>query len=177
MNRILKSAIAAGIASVALLGATTASAAVEMFLKMDGIKGSSKDSRHKDEIEILSFGWEVAPRSGDLVGRTTKVCAHDISFVKSVDIASPLLVSNAVVGTILAKAIIAVRKAGEGQQEFMTIEMNNVLISSVSHTVSASALQLETFTLNFTQATFTIKPQREDGSFDTPVVGMVTRTC
>ena len=69
------------------------------------------------------------------------------------------------------------RKAGEGQQDFMTIEMKDVLVSSVSHSISASALQLETFTLNFTSATFTIKTQRADGSAGTPVVGVVNRTC
>ena len=29
--------------------------AVDMFLKLDGIKGESKDHKHKDEIHIESF--------------------------------------------------------------------------------------------------------------------------
>jgi len=31
--------------------------AVDMFLKIDGIEGDARDSRHKGEIEILSFSW------------------------------------------------------------------------------------------------------------------------
>ena len=31
--------------------------AVDMFLKLDGIKGESKDAKHKDEIHIESFSW------------------------------------------------------------------------------------------------------------------------
>jgi len=31
--------------------------ATDYFLKLDGIKGESKDSKHKDEIDLLSFSW------------------------------------------------------------------------------------------------------------------------
>ena len=173
----LKKTLVAGAVASALCGANVAAAAVDMFLKVDGIPGESVDDKHKGEIDILSFGWEVSPKSGDLVGRTAKVCAHDIAFVKNVDKASPLLVSNAVMGNLIPKATLSVRKAGEKQQEFMIIELSSVLVSSVNHSVNGSSSQLETFTLNFASATFTYKPQRADGSLDTPVVGMVTRTC
>jgi type VI protein secretion system component Hcp len=29
--------------------------AIDLFLKIDGIKGESTDSKHKDEVELLSF--------------------------------------------------------------------------------------------------------------------------
>jgi len=179
MNRVLwlKKALMAGTAAAALCGANVAAAAVDMFLKMDGIAGESTDERHRGEIDILSFGWEIAPKSGDLVGRTAKVCAHDISFVKNVDKASPLLVQNAIVGSLIPAVQLSVRKAGAGQQEFIVIELTNVLISSVSHSVSSSTSQLETFTLNFASGKFTFKPQRADGSVDQAVVGQVSRTC
>ena len=32
-------------------------AAVDYFLKIDGIQGESRDDRHKDEIDIESFSW------------------------------------------------------------------------------------------------------------------------
>ena len=35
-------------------------AAVDMFLKIDGIKGESQDKTHKEEIELLSFSWGVS---------------------------------------------------------------------------------------------------------------------
>jgi type VI secretion system secreted protein Hcp len=31
--------------------------AVDFFLKIDGIDGESKDSKHKGEIDIESFSW------------------------------------------------------------------------------------------------------------------------
>jgi type VI secretion system secreted protein Hcp len=172
-----KRILLAGAVATALCGATVAAAAVDMFLKMEGVPGESTDEKHKGEIDIVSFGWDVSPKSGDLVGRTAKVCAHDISFVKNVDKASPLLVSNAVIGTTFPRAILSVRKPGAGNQEFMTLELIQVQVSSVSHSVSGSGNSLETFTLNFASVTFTIKPQKADGTLDTPIVGNVARTC
>ena len=32
-------------------------AAVDYFLKIEGVDGESNDSKHKNEIEILSFSW------------------------------------------------------------------------------------------------------------------------
>ena len=31
---------------------------VELFMKLDGIKGESSEKAHKDEIEVLSYSWE-----------------------------------------------------------------------------------------------------------------------
>ena len=31
--------------------------AVNMFLKLDGIAGESKDAKHKGEIDLVSFSW------------------------------------------------------------------------------------------------------------------------
>ncbi len=32
----------------------------DIFAKLGDIKGESLDSKHKDEIEVLSFSWGVA---------------------------------------------------------------------------------------------------------------------
>jgi type VI secretion system secreted protein Hcp len=176
-NPWLKQLVVASATALAF-AATSAQAAVDMFLKIDGIAGESVDKDHRGEIEIASFSWEIAPKSGDLVGRTARVCAHDLSFVKSIDSTSPVLISNAIVGTIVPKAALTFRKAGEGQKDFMTIELVNVLISSVNHAASSSSTQLaEQFTLNFTGGTVTFKPQKPDGSLGTPVVANISRTC
>ena len=34
--------------------------AVDMFLKLDGIEGESKDAKHAGEIDIESFAWGMA---------------------------------------------------------------------------------------------------------------------
>jgi Type VI secretion system effector, Hcp len=34
---------------------------VDVFLKVDGIKGESTESRHRDEIDVLSWSWVCLP--------------------------------------------------------------------------------------------------------------------
>ena len=43
--------------------------AVDMFLKLDGIKGESKDHKHKDEIHIESFSWGLSQTGAHGAGR------------------------------------------------------------------------------------------------------------
>lgn len=34
--------------------------ALDMFIKIDGIKGESTDDKHKDEIDVLSWSWGMS---------------------------------------------------------------------------------------------------------------------
>ena len=174
----LKRFLSSGAAALALCVPGVAAAGFDVFLKLDGIAGESLDERHKGEIEIISFAWDVSPKTGDLTGRTAKVCAHDLAFVKNIDRASPLLISSAIGGTVIPTATLTVRKQGGMAVEFFVITMSSVLVSSVNHSVSASSSALvEQFTLNLTSATVTFRPQKADGSLDAPIVTTVTRTC
>ena len=42
--------------------------AFDSFLKLDGIKGESVDSKHKDELEILSFSFGANNTGGGRAG-------------------------------------------------------------------------------------------------------------
>ncbi len=37
----------------------------DMFLKLDGVKGESKDHQYKDQIDILSWSWGMS-QSGSM---------------------------------------------------------------------------------------------------------------
>jgi len=106
--------------------------AFDAFLKIDGIQGESTDKTHPGEIEIESFSWGVnAPTnsagSGAGVG---KVVFSDLTIMKVVDTASPALFKTAASGKLLPAVQLTCRKAGERQQEFLTVKMTDVLISS-----------------------------------------------
>jgi type VI secretion system secreted protein Hcp len=66
--------------------------ASDIFAKIGDIKGESLDSKHKDEVEVLSFSWGVtndaAIKTGGGAGKAT---FHDLSFVHAIDKASPSL--------------------------------------------------------------------------------------
>ena len=66
--------------------------ASDIFAKLGDIKGESLDSKHKDEIEVLSYSWGVT-NAGSMGhgsgGGEGKATFHDLSFVHNIDKASP----------------------------------------------------------------------------------------
>src|SRR5512141_1972559 len=110
--------------------------ASDIFAKLGDIKGESLDSKHKDEIEVLSYSWGVS-NTGSMQsgsgGGEGKAVFHDLSFVHNVDKASPVLMQACATGTHLKEATITHRKAGKGQQEYLIVKMNDVIITGVTH--------------------------------------------
>ena len=113
--------------------------AVDMFLKLDGIKGESTDDFHKGEIDIESFSFgmsQVGSHSG-VGGGSGKVSVHDISISASVNLSSPQLALACASGKHIPSGLITCRKAGgkadnSSAVEFLIIKMNDVLISGYS---------------------------------------------
>ena len=110
--------------------------ASDIFAKIGDIKGESLDAKHKDEIEVLSFSWGVtnaAVISGGGGGGAGKATFQDLSIVHHIDKASPLLLKACATGTHIKDATITHRKAGKGQQEFLIVKLNDVIITGVTH--------------------------------------------
>jgi type VI secretion system secreted protein Hcp len=142
--------------------------AFDAFLKLDGIKGESNDSKHKDEIEIESFSWG-ATQSGSFAsgggGGAGKVQFQDFHFNSLTNKASPVLFLKCASGSHLKEAILTVRKAGANQQDFIKITMTDVLVSSYqSGGVSAGdAPPTDQFALNFAKIDYALTTQNADG--------------
>src|SRR6267142_2234459 len=126
--------------------------AVDMFLKLDGIKGESKDHKHKDEIHIESFSWgmsQTGAHGSGGGGGAGKVSVHDISVTKFVDKATPELMLHCANGKHIKDGLITVRKAGEHPVEYMKIKLTDVFISSVQEAGHGGDLLTENVTINF----------------------------
>src|SRR6266480_3476009 len=108
-------------------------AAVDYFLKIDGIEGESQDDKHEGEIDIESFSWG-ATQSGTIAvgggGGAGKVSMQDFHFAMGVNKATPILFLACAQGDHIKNAILTCRKAGKEQQEFLKITMSDVLVSS-----------------------------------------------
>ena len=66
--------------------------AVDIFLKLDGVAGESKDKVHSKEIDILSWSWGMANSGSAHVGwgaGSGKVNVQDVSLSKYIDSSSP----------------------------------------------------------------------------------------
>jgi type VI secretion system secreted protein Hcp len=162
--------------------------ASDIFLQIDGIKGESTDSEHKDWIEILSYSNAVVPPASATAkvepAKQTGTAQHgDIVISKQVDSASPKLHEAVSSGKHISKATIEVMRAsGDKRVKYMTVEMNQVLISSVSpqttpHDKTAggkasSDLPTESVSLNYGTIKWTYTQQkRADGSKGGNVAG------
>jgi type VI secretion system secreted protein Hcp len=144
--------------------------AASIFARIGTIKGESRDARHKDEIEVLSWSWGVS-QSGSPThgggGGTGKASFHDFNLTHRVDKASPLLMRACATGEHIQDATITVRKAGTGQQDYLVITMSDVLVTSVSTSITAEGdSAAEGVTLAFAKVDLEYKPQKPDGSLD-----------
>ena len=144
--------------------------ATSIFARIGTIKGESRDAKHKDEIEVLSWAWGLsqtgtAGHGGG--GGAGKASFHDFTFTHHVDKASPLLMKACATGTHLKDATITLRKAGKAQQEYLVITMTDVLVTSVSTSVSAEGdATMESVGLAFAKVDLEYKPQKADGSLE-----------
>jgi type VI secretion system secreted protein Hcp len=141
--------------------------AADIFVNLGGIKGESQDNKHKGEIEVLSWSWGVTNSvavagSGVGAGRAN---FHDLSFTHKIDKASPLLMQACATGVHLKEATITHRKAGKGQQEFLVIKMNDVMITALGDADSEDE-SMETVSLAFAKIDVEYRPQKADGSLD-----------
>ena len=152
---------------------------LDIFLKVDGIEGESLDAAHPKEIVALSFGWSAANTAagpGGGGGGAGKVQFRDLSVVKPVDKASPKLMLACATGRHIRQCVLAVRRATAG--DFMVLTLTDCVVTSIAESGSreAGAVQ-ETITLGFASIVVQERPQKPDGSFDTPVTaGWNTKT-
>jgi|SRR2546425_4479044 len=135
--------------------------AFDAFLKIDGIPGESTDDKHKNEIEVLSFTFGISRKN-----ERSRPSAADFSVVKRVDTASPLLFDAACEGDTIKSASFTARKAGKGQQEFLIITMQEVIITSVqpSGAPGTDSLPMESVSLDFQTLEMEVFKQSPDGS-------------
>lgn len=149
--------------------------AMSVFARIGTIKGESRDARHQDEIDLLSWSWGVsqsgtASPGGGAGAGAGKASFHDFTFTHRVDKASPLLMKACATGEHIKDATITVRKAGQGQQEYLTITMTDLLVTSVSTNVSAEGdATMESVVLTFAKVDLEYRPQKPDGTLDVGV--------
>jgi type VI secretion system secreted protein Hcp len=154
--------------AASVLASSNAMAAVDMFLKVDGVQGESTDKLHKGEIDVLAWSWGES--SGTVTVKKTTVpttCIQDLSLTKYIDSSTPALIMNSVLGQVVPKAVLVVRRAGDTQLESLRLTMNNVSVSSFSTGGSGGESRLtENVTLHFDSMQGQYQRQRADGSPD-----------
>ena len=144
-------------------------AAVDYFLKIEGIDGESHDSKHKGEIDVESWSWgetQTGSHSAGSGGGAGKVAMQDFHFVMKVNKASPKLALACATGEHIKKATLTCRKAGKEQQEFLKVTLSDLLVSSYQTGGSAHGdiLPVDQIAMNYAKVEWEYKEQKQDGT-------------
>jgi len=149
-------------------------AAVDYFLKVEGIDGESGDAKHKNEIDLESWSWGETQSGSHAFGGgggAGKVSMQDFHFVMRVNKASPKLFLACASGEHLKKATLTCRKAGKDQQEFLKHTFTDCLVSSYQTGGSAHGeiIPTDQISVNFAKIEVEYKAQDEKGQVGGPV--------
>jgi type VI secretion system secreted protein Hcp len=115
--------------------------AVDMYMRVDGVTGESKDSNHTGWTSIQSYSWgasqpgSMATGSG---GGQGKVAFSDMSVIAPIDKASAAVLKYCANGKHLPQVEISVCKAGGQQVEYLRITLSEVLVTSVQQNAANS---------------------------------------
>jgi type VI secretion system secreted protein Hcp len=140
--------------------------AVDIFLKLDPLKGESLDKDHKGEIDVVSWGWGLDQTGTFHMGSgggAGKVNVHDLSFTHHLDTASTDLMNACATGKHLPKGVLIVRKAGDKPLEFLKITLEDILVASVTTGGASEDDYIEHVTLNFAKVKVEYTPQTDKG--------------
>ena len=141
--------------------------AVDMFLKIDGIDGESKDSKHGGELDVLAYSWGLSQsvtQHGGGGGGAGKANFQDISVTTYYEKSTPLLMFHCASGKHIKEATLVVRKAGEEPLEYLKYKLSDILVSAVSVGGSGGEdRQTVNVTLNFAKVEHEYQEQNAKG--------------
>jgi type VI secretion system secreted protein Hcp len=145
--------------------------AMDMFINMGAkIKGESRDKvgGPKGDIDVLAWSWGMSQSGSTHMGGgggAGKANFQDLSFTKYVDSASQALMGALAKGSHIDKVTLLVRKAGEGQHVYLQIDLEEVIVTSLSTGGSGGEDRLtENVTLNFAKVAFDYHKQNDKGA-------------
>ncbi len=143
-----------------------AQAALDFFLKIPGAPGESGDSKHKNEIDVLSWAWGVSNSgAGSVFEPFTWEQQMDASFV-------PLFL-GLVNDTPFASAQLSVRSPGRDMAEFFRMTLTDVHVASLTSRSSTDAVIVDA-AVRYGGIAMRYCTQRADGGLGTCYDGSFT---
>jgi type VI secretion system secreted protein Hcp len=144
----------------------------DFFLKLGDIKGESQDDKHKGEIDLISWKFGVRQPGGSAAigagAGVGKAQFNEFELTKRMDSSSAKLMLACATGQHFSDAYLVSRKAGGTQMEYVTIKLENVLVSGYESSAGEAewkdTLPIDTFHLNFAKISYKYTAQNADGS-------------
>lgn len=129
-----------------------------IYMKINGVKGSSTDEHHKDWIELLSMNYQIRKNVSNKIGYKTDrqvglPYIGEMLINKQYDKSSYFLFQKILDNTSIPEVIINLCHTGKGSQQNRQYVLSNVIVSYFEETshADATAHGTEYIKLNFTQ--------------------------
>lgn len=124
--------------------------AVDYYLKLDGIQGESKDEKHKNEIQILSWSWgasQVSSVSGTGGSGAGKADLSDFTIMTNFDKATPKFFKSITQGAHIKTGTMFATKSGANGKPYLKVDFKELFVSNLQ--ISASS-EIPTVSVSFT---------------------------
>jgi type VI secretion system secreted protein Hcp len=109
--------------------------ALEMFLRIDGVTGGSRNYQHKGWADVLSWTWGLTRANGGGASPAEGMAQmNQISIVKTTGMDSPAMMLLFAEQTVIPSAqisVVPVVGKREAQQKYVEIALDDVVIHSI----------------------------------------------
>jgi len=142
------------------------------FLLLDGIPGDSADAHHSAEIELDTLNWGASvdrPASTGAGSGTGRPRVHALHASARLGRSSPLLFLSTVREQHLRTAKVTGVLPGEHPRTYVELVLSDAVITAWSVSAEPGEVR-DSLSLEFGTVSYTVRPQRPDGTPDEPVV-------
>jgi type VI secretion system secreted protein Hcp len=138
-----------------------------MYMKIDGINGESKDSKHTDWIDVLAWGFGIdqASSSGFSGVTVAKANVQQLWFDHYADRGTATLWQMSLEGKSIGQAQLHCCRISGDMGTYLDVTLKNVIISQITvQGATNSPRTIERVGLSFTEIKAESKGQNEKGS-------------
>jgi type VI secretion system secreted protein Hcp len=127
---------------------------MDLFLKLDGIEGESRDLKHSKEIDILDWSWGLTKPPRVISGGSTtgRLAFSGFTVRKLVDKATSKLMLNCSQGKWITNALLTCRtQTSSNTIEFYKLQASKVIVTSVNEAASSEITETVGFAFESVQ--------------------------
>jgi len=140
--------------------------AVDYFLKLDGIQGESADSKHKDEIRIMSWSWgasQVSSVAGTGGSGAGKADLSDFSVMTYFDKATPKFFKSIGLGTHIKTGTMNAVKSGGDGKPYLKVDFKELFVSNLQIS-GTSEIPMVSLSFTYNEIKIDYSTQNEQGN-------------
>lgn len=147
--------------------------AADYYLEIPDIDGGSVAANFEDQIEVMSFSWNVfntvQPGSGS-GGTTSRPVFGDLYWTQAVNQSIPDLFAGVAGGRAFDEVVLSFVESGEERPyRFFTMTFEDVRLTSLSLSGASGGDPLASLSLSYTGIELAYIPQDKDGKLLTPI--------